>query len=1152
MAGVATMAGLVSADEERFILPAEVVATVEPVAQVSDLVILGNEQIKRPFIGSAPDYIAKPQGNSADFLVKSPQVGILIEEPVFVTPATLVTWFWRKDKGSVCIVQFELINPATNQRRYFGYGAGTLTEPLAGDPTIEVSVAKALPAQGAKVERNLFDDVKRVLGWEQARVASVYLSPWDGEPGVFADMTIRGVSKAGSVGGGYERLSRIGTGHYVPSKLPDSTAQHVERFDASFEECAPGRNSNANEWSAFGAIGDRDFNCMGREMYVRYPIYDLGFRILDDGKELMPDSFDTFRLGLVNNRLPAIRGDWRHGDLLYKVSVMTVPDEKNGNFDLYKLDIQNPTHKPLAGKLAVILEGPPDMRFESGVVRGLGDAPFLIADPPSEPSLKLREWGLCDKRAKAYAAGPGPGTTETAVGNYRVGLDGVPVVYRFKTDAGRKYVVCLVSTPHISGYWLEKPKQAGDLIYEYQVEGCPPQTLDYLEYIGRKSQPLFVRFNDATDKDGDGYIEIRSGVAASSRIKQTRLSVIYVFPEGTGIEDQAAVYSGAMNNLCVRHVAVGSTPEQSSQNQSYDKTDVGFARLFLRYGETVPPQTTRTYWLKVPPIHRREPASMGYIAHAFRDVLPGEGVPPFTAERVASLKAADPALAEKRVADSWNSFFATAAQFDLPDPVLNDIYRSRLATRAILDVAITDQVVYNACSPFFYFDHAYRDQSYVVFANDLAGLHDRAARVLRAYCMDAKEVKQQGPISFDGKPLQLGMLENGLWNTRPGQFDTQGQNIWALVEHYKLSGDRQWLEQTAYPYIKRAALWLVNSRQKHMREVKDPHDPRYGLIEPGGMEVMEVGKGMHMYYMNAFAILGLREAADAAGSLGQADDQKLFSRECAELTARLHASFAKTFKRTGLYEGHLWFGVEPEGVGMYGFWAHCCLLWPCRALDPHDPMLTATWRKMEAMSKAWGGGLFSEAQGGYWPYIGVDWALSYILRGEPDRALDYFCAYVDKAGGTLSWGEGYSYVMAAGDQPHFWADAQYVNLFRHLFVMEDGSTLRVTPALFRRWHQGNTPIIARNLPTAFGNVDLRIQPTPKGDELNYTIQIRPQGDQKERELSKIVLYPRTATGRAISSASVNGKPAGEFTDTTLIIPGPSRDQEIRVTVKTTQ
>ena len=80
----------------------------------------------------------------------------------------------------------------------------------------------------------------------------------------------------------------------------------------------------------------------------------------------MPDSLDTFRLGLVERRLPAIWGGWRHGDLLYKVSVMTVPDETNGNFDLYKLEVQNPTDKAQPSTLAAILEGPPDLRLRMG------------------------------------------------------------------------------------------------------------------------------------------------------------------------------------------------------------------------------------------------------------------------------------------------------------------------------------------------------------------------------------------------------------------------------------------------------------------------------------------------------------------------------------------------------------------------------------------------------------------------------------------------------------------------------------------------------------------------------------------------------------------------------------------------------------------
>jgi hypothetical protein len=127
-----------------------------------------------------------------------------------------------------------------------------------------------------------------------------------------------------------------------------------------------------------------------------------------------------------------------------------------------------------------------------------------------------------------------------------------------------------------------------------------------------------------------------------------------------------------------------------------------------------------------------------------------------------------------------------------------------------------------------------------------------------------------------------------------------------------------------------------------------------------------------------------------------------------------------------------------------------------------------------------------------------------------------------------------------------------VNLFRHLFVMEEGSTLLVTPALFRRWHQGDKPITVRGLPTHFGDVDLKIQPTPKGEQLSYTMKITPRGDQKQRELSRIVLYPRTARGQAIASASINGKRVTAFTDTALVISKPRRDREIRVTVNTRQ
>ncbi|MCR4411753.1 MAG: hypothetical protein NUV77_04925 [Thermoguttaceae bacterium] len=1116
-----------------------------------DLLLLGDEPVRRALEQGTPELVKDPLDGKPCFAVRTKQAGMRIDEPAFVTADTELAWSWKKDKGQVTIVQVGLKNPETGQTRYLGYAAGQWAEPPSADPTIEITVAPTPPREWNTQRRRLLDDIRKTLGWSSAQVTSFFLSPWDGEPGWFREAAIRRLARADEAALARSRelefLSRVGRGQYVPLRLKNVDEKRVEKFEASFEECAPGRNSAANEWTAFGAIGNFDFNCMGRDLRVRYPAFDLVFRLDEGRREIEPGSLDTFRLGLVGQRMPAIWAGWRHEGLLYKVSVMTIPSAELGNFDLYKLQIQNPTKQPIASRLVAGLDGPPDMRLDQSVVRGLAGAPFVVVDPPDGSNLVLRDWGLCDKRAKAYATGGGPGKTEPAIATYRLGLDGLPVVYRVKVEPKKKHVVYLAATPHISGHLLERPTKPGDLVYEYRVEGALPKTLDWIEWTRKHPLPLCVGFDAAHDVDGDGYLEVGAGVAATSRIRHTRLSAIYVFPEGTKVENLEAVTSGAMNAQCLRHVDVGATPEQDPAGYYYDKSDVGLARLALRYGGTVAPGETKTWWLKVPAIHRRQPVSMGYIAHAFRDVLPGEAVPPVSPETLARLKGLDPRTAETELARFWAAFFEPVAKFEVPDPVLVQVLHSRLATRAILDVNLDRDLCYNACSPFFYFDHAYRDQAYVVYAFDLAGLADRSRRLLEVYCRDVKDVPP-GPIAFDGKPLQLGMLPSGLWNTRPGQWDTQGQNLWALVEHWKLTGDRAWLTKTAYPYIRRGAMWLVNSRRKHMAEVKDPADPRHGLLEPGAMEVMEVGRGMHMYYLNAFGVLGLREAADAAAAAGAAADAQLFAAEGLDLKRSLARSFRQTRKRTGLYEGHLWFGVEPEGVGMYGFWAHNCLVWPCRAVDPHDPMLTATWRKMEAMSNAWGGGLHSEGQGGFWPYIGVDRAMSYLLRGEPDRALDYFCAMTDTAGSTFSWGEGYSNLIAGGDQPHMWADAQWINLFRHLFVFEDGQSLWLTPALFRRWHEPGRRVAVSDLPTHFGRLDLTIEPDADGRTIRYHVRIAPRGDQAERPLERIVLYPRIPGGRPIAIVAVDGKPIKSFTRDAVVLVNPPRGREMHVEV----
>ena len=213
----------------------------------------------------------------------------------------------------------------------------------------------------------------------------------------------------------------------------------------------------------------------------------------------------------------------------------------------------------------------------------------------------------------------------------------------------------------------EAPQRSGDLVLEYRVEGCAPKTLDCFDWTAQHpNQPLYLEFDGARDVDGDGAIEVSAGVTASSRIRHSRLSAIWAFPEGTKIDKPESVISGAMKDKCVRFIDVAQPPSKGWTNQTYGKTDVSFAWMRLDYAETIEPGQTKTYWLRVPPIHRREPVSMGYIAHAFRDVLPGEAVPPFGPEKVKALQELDPQAAERQVVDFWAAFFARRRSSTFP------------------------------------------------------------------------------------------------------------------------------------------------------------------------------------------------------------------------------------------------------------------------------------------------------------------------------------------------------------------------------------------------------------------------------------------------------------------------------------------------------
>lgn len=1116
--------------------PSRCAQGIDPLTRGS-VVLVGERAIDLPQLGGTLEWV--PDGFKGKPCVKVgvQQRGGLLRQPVVLTPASRARWWWKKDGGGLCLIQFGLTNPATAEHRWLGYAAGAWAEEPSYDPTVEMFVSSKPPREWTQVERPILEDARKLLRWREAVLTDLALSPWDEGAGWFAQVEVTEVmsqeEQKRATREEAEALSRLTRGPYAPPRIRQPGEREVE-FQYSFEECAPGRNSHTNEWGAFGAF-EGPFNTLGTRLRVRYPLCDLVFRLFDGQREVEPRGLESFRLGLVDNFLPAVWASFEYEGLRYRVTAYCVPDP-DGAFDLFKLEITNPGKEGQTSLLAACVDGPPDLRLEGEVVRGLGTAPLFVADGPTTTELFLRDFGLCDRRAKGYPMGAAPGGAEPEFQQIRVALGGAPVVYRARVQAGRRCTVFLGSFAGVP--------EPGTWVHRLSVEGAVEQVFDHCSLAGQ-DRPLCLRFDGAHDADGDGYIEMRCVPEPGAKDQRAFLNVIWVFPEGAGNLDTNEVLRGHCNDRALYRINVGATPEVGWQNQEYDLSDVGIAQLRLRYAEQVQPGGTIIRWIKLPPIHRRQLAAMSYAHHAFSQVLPGEAVPAYSDDRLMHLRGIDPPRAETRVKEYWREFAARCASVETPIPILNDMFRSRLACRAIHQIRLNENVVYNCCSPWNYCDFAYRDHAYQVYAFDLGGRDDLAAQLLQSYCMERKDVPD-GPIGFGGRPITLGMFENGLWYHRPGQWDSQGQGLWALVEHYKLTGDRRWLKQTAYPYIRRAAEWIVQSRERNNKTFPDSTDPRHGLLEPGAMEVAEMRDGMHLYYLSAWAVLGLREAADAARALGEIGDAKRFEKEWADLRACLQRSFERTFVREGMYRGHLNFTAAVAQEGMAGYWAHTPLLWPCGVFDPHDPMLTATLRHIESNASRYGSGLLSEGPGSFWPYISVDWAIGYILRGEPDKAVDLFCAYVDNAGTTLSWGEGYASEsnLAGGDQPHGWADAQFVNLLRHMLVMEQGDVLHLLPAVPRSWLKGPNPIRLQRLPTCFGALSLVVQPHPREGKLSATLQLDPLGDQ--RLPRKLILHLRLPDGLRISAATVNGKATEAYTDETLIVPRPRRESAMLV------
>ena len=468
-------------------------------------------------------------------------------------------------------------------------------------------------------------------------------------------------------------------------------------------------------------------------------------------------------------------------------------------------------------------------------------------------------------------------------------------------------------------------------------------------------------------------------------------------------------------------------------------------------------------------------------------------------KKATHLRAYDYSALRADIKLAWREKSQKGLSLSLPDKSLTDSFR--LCKTHLL---LGDDGDYITPGPMTYHHYWFRDSAYMITALDRLGLHSEAHQKLLNYPQ-----RQEA---------------DGFYLSQPGEWDSAGQAIWTLFEHYRITGDRIFLEKM-YASMAKGARWIEKTR----RETKGTEATK-GLLPPG-FSAEHFGPNDFYYWDDFWGVAGLTAVAQAAELLGQRDDWVHFEKEAEDFMADIRASLRYAEARLGK-------AVMPTGPyrridsGAIGTIA---ALYPLRVMEPFDPLITNTLDALHECCMFENGFFQNMFHSGINAYLTLHIAHCHLFRRE-SRAWPLIKYVLAKATSAGTWPEAIHPVTGGGcmgDGMHLWAAADWLLALRDLLLFEEGSNLVLTPALPEHWLEWGNRIEVRDAPTHFGPLSFTIE----GQEREVVLALDPAWRKAPLQIEWNLPF-------GVEEARVDGQPAN-VNDFRLLVPGGTKEVRIK-------
>jgi hypothetical protein len=496
----------------------------------------------------------------------------------------------------------------------------------------------------------------------------------------------------------------------------------------------------------------------------------------------------------------------------------------------------------------------------------------------------------------------------------------------------------------------------------------------------------------------------------------------------------------------------------------------GRARLrqVLRAGGPVGRETEwgrSTYELTLPPggsrtLDFRMPVS---------PVVPGSGL-------FRALARAGFAVHRSQVRSYYRRLFGASVGISLPERKVTDTFYASLANMALPRFVSRGRYV-QPVNALRYHAFWLRDGAVMTRAFDLAGL-GRIARQNLEYFFTWQQ-------------------PDGLFISRPEEYDGFGQALWAFGEHYRLTRDRAFARR-AMPAVRRAMAWFTAQRRSGG-----------GLMPAVGNPVDNDLVGGHLVGDNFWAAAGVGGAIELARAVGDRGAAAAWAAELSGLKATLRARIAARAPR-----GPIPPSLERGGGQLWG------PLWASYIGDVYpatSPVVRNTLRRARA--------LFSEGIMTYLDrrllhhYSGFRVFQTELLANQQRNVVGgLYSSLAHTTSTNAGWEAGTSpysdRIVDDATTPHGWWAAEYVTLLRNMLVREQGRDVYLMSAVSPSWLRPGRTIAVRRAPTALGRVSFALRGTAGGAVLTWSSSL-PAGSR--------LRWPVPYAARSVSAPGLRGR-----------------------------